>query len=216
LKAVILVIVTANKMEDLEETYLEGMEKEGEVFIEGLQNKKNLAELEKKYSKKVKEIRRIYEKSLKKELNKERVIHPIKKDIKSKQEEGEEFHVKNLDLEERWGEKKQIEITSFSYRLKRKIKSVIQSIAPDYFIYSYYKIKRNINDFVKETREMFSRNWNKISTKISNAALYIKEGFMRVINNMKKIVDGFKKKEAKGKEGEKKEDAKKDPTKQTK
>ena len=47
-------------MEDLEEVYSEGLEKEGEIFIEGLQNKKSLAELEKRYSQKVKEIRRIY------------------------------------------------------------------------------------------------------------------------------------------------------------
>ena len=108
-------------MEDTEEVYVEGLEKEGEIFLEGLQNKKSLGELEKQYSKKVKEIRRIYEKSIKKELGIEKEKTQDKTHKKIQQEDIKEFQVENIGLEKSWKEKKRIEISSKGYKIKRKI-----------------------------------------------------------------------------------------------
>ena len=129
-------------MNDLEEKYTEGVEREGEIFLEGLQNKKDLGQLEKEYSKKVKEIRKVYEKSMKKELQKERESWEIKSKVNFHGKEEKEFRVHNLNLEKNWGEKKQIEVISSSYRLKRKIKNLIYRITPNKLIYIYYKISR--------------------------------------------------------------------------
>jgi hypothetical protein len=196
-------------MDDLEEVYLEGIEREGEIFIEGLQNKKGLAELEKQYSEKVKEIRRIYEKSFKKELNKEKKTEQNKKKIENQKKDEKEFHVKNLTLDKNWREKEEIEITSFGYKIKRKIRDFIQVIIPNYFIYLYYKIKRNIRDISKEVRDFFDRIMSKVSSKIANIFSYIKDGFFKIVLGIKKIAGVFKKKKPKEKEKEKKDDTKK-------
>jgi hypothetical protein len=196
-------------MEDLEEKYIEGTEREEEIFIEGLQNKKSLAELEKQYSQKVKEIRRIYEKSLRKDLEKQRETPEIKSKISSQNKEEKEFHVENIKLEDTWRNKKQVEITSLGYRIKRKINNFIKLITPNYIIYSYYKIIRILKDIFKETREFFEYIWEKISRNILNNLYYIKDGFMKVVLDMKKILEIFKRK---GKKKEK-EDGKKDSKK---
>jgi hypothetical protein len=203
-------------MEDVEEKYVEGVEREGEIFIEGLENKKSLAELEKKYSQKVKEIRRIYEKSIKKELNKERELTQTKTKLNVQKVGGKEFQVQEIDLEDSWREKKEIEITSWSYRFNRKIKNILNKITPNFIIYSYYKTKRIVNDFSKEVREFFSRTWENISEEIAKVISYIKEGFSKIITDIKNIAKIFKIKKNKEKEGEKKENGKKDSRKDTK
>jgi hypothetical protein len=195
-------------MEDLEEVYNEGIEKEGEIFIEGLQNKKSLAELEKRYSQKVKEIRRIYERSLKKELNKENDKNQKKEKRIIKQEDGKEFQVQKLILSKTWEEEKEIEMKSASYRVIRKIKIFIQKITPNYAIYSYYKVKRILGDFYKEIIRFFGRVWDNIYEGISNILSYIKDGFNTILSGIIKITEIFKKKKSKDKEEEKKADAK--------
>jgi|WetSurMetagenome_2_1015567.scaffolds.fasta_scaffold172530_3 hypothetical protein len=199
-------------MDDLEEEYAENIEKEEEIFLDGLQNKKSLGELEKEYSTKVKEIRRIYEKSLKKDLNeeKEREIQKAKyKGPKSEKEE-KEFHVQNLELEENWNEKKQIEITSLGYRTKRKIKNSFGVMIPNSFVYVYYQIKRILMDFSRELREFFKDVWSKFYGGIVNSLSFIKEGFIKIIYDIEKIGNIFKKRGKKEENGGKKENTSKD------
>jgi hypothetical protein len=202
-------------MDDLEEQYAENIEKEEEIFLEGIQNRKGLGELEKEYSQKVKEIRRIYEKSLKKNLNeeKEKEIQKAKNKIKIPEKEEKEFHVKNLELEENWGEKKQIEIASWEYRTKRKIKNFIKIITPNCIIYLYYKIKRILHDFFKSIGDFLERIWEKISGSILNTLSLIKDGFIKIISDIAKIPNMFRRKSQKD---EKKENANKDSKKQNK
>ncbi len=184
-------------MRDLEEQYTEGMEREGEIFLEGLQNKRDIGELEKEYSKKVKEIRRIYEKSLKKELDKERQSQGIKNKINLEGKEEKEFHVQNLKLEKSWGEKKQVEIASSSYMIKRRLKNGVYNLTPNFFIYLYYKTKRIVKDTSKEINNFLERNKERISRKVGEIFSYIKEGFLTVFLGLKKVVKIFKKKEKK-------------------
>jgi len=198
-------------MEDPEEIYIDGVEREGEIFLEGLQNKKSLAELEKQYSQKVKEIRRIYEKSLRKDNNKEKEINEVKNNTKKPEEEVKEFRVENIKLNKNWKDEKQIEASFLIYKIKRKIKNFIQLITPDYFIYSYYKITRVTKDTFKEIKNIVERVWGKISKNISDILYYIKNGFIKIITDIKNIIDIFKIKNKK----EKKEDGKKEPGKQT-
>ncbi|HJX50316.1 MAG TPA: hypothetical protein VJ438_02545 [Candidatus Nanoarchaeia archaeon] len=198
-------------MEDPEEIYIDGVEREGEIFLEGLQNKKSLAELEKQYSQKVKEIRRIYEKSLRKDINKEKEINEAKNNTKKPKEEVKEFRVENIKLNRNWKDKKQIEASFLIYKIKRKIKNFIQLITPDYFIYSYYKITRVTKDTFKEIKDIVERVLGKISKNISDILYYIKKGFIKIITDIKDIIDIFKIKNKK----EKKEDGKKEPGKQT-
>jgi hypothetical protein len=205
---VISVIAIANKMEDLEETYAEGIETEEEVFLEGLKNKKSLAELEKQYSKKVKEIRRIYEKSLKKELDKERENLETDNKTKTPEKNEKQFQVQNLNLEKNWWERKKIEISSSEYRIQRKIKYFIQLTIPNYFIFLYYKTERILKDFFNEIRRFFENVWENISEKILNVLSYIKNGFIKITSDMKRIIDKFKRKKKKDKEGEKKKERK--------
>ncbi|MGY4884313.1 MAG: hypothetical protein ACP5NZ_01915 [Nanobdellota archaeon] len=184
-------------MRDLEEQYAEGIEREGEIFLEGLQNKRDIGELEKEYSKKVKEIRRIYEKSLKKELDKERQSQEIKNKINLEGKEEKEFHVQNLKLEKSWGEKKQVEIASSSYMIKRRLKNGVYNLTPNFFIYLYYKTKRIVKDTSKEINNFLERNKERISRKVGEIFSYIKEGFLTVFLGLKKVVKIFKKKEKK-------------------
>jgi hypothetical protein len=217
-RAAILVIATANKMDDLEETYSENMEKEEEIFLEGLQNKKSLGELEKEYSQKVKEIRRIYEKSLRKDLNeeKEREIKKAKEKIKGTEKEEKEYHVQNLPMDKNWEERKQTEITSWSYRTKRKIKNFIQVATPNFFIYLYYKTKRIVGEFFRGIKEFFGNAWDKISESILNSLSFIKDGFIKIISDMEKIPNIFKRKAKKDEKGDKKENADKSSDKKDK
>jgi hypothetical protein len=180
-------------MEDLEEKYAEDIEKEEEIFLEGLQNKKTLGELEKEYSKKVKEIRRVYEKLLKKDLNdeKEKEIKNVKNKIKNTESNEKEFHVKNLRLEENWLDKKQIEISSWRYKNKRKISNFFGIIMPNYLIYFYYKTKRIFNDIFKDARNIFENIWEKISGIISDALSSIKGGVIKIISSIKKVINGL-------------------------
>jgi hypothetical protein len=203
---VIIVIVIANKMDNFEEVYAENIEKEGEIFLEGIQNKKSLGELEKEYSKKVKEIRRIYERSLRKDLNeeKEKEIQKAKNKTRTKEKEEREFHVKNLNLDKSWGERKQIEITSLGYKTKIKIKNFFRIVIPNYLVYTYYKIKRSINYFFKDIMEIFIHIFEKISDKISNSLSFVKEGFIKVLSILKRIINIFKIKKSKKEEDGKK------------
>lgn len=196
-------------MDDLEEKYAENIEKEEEIFLEGLQNKKSLGELEKEYSTKVKELRRIYEKALKKDINKEKEkeIKKAKDRTRNPEKEENEFRVKNLELEDDWKEKKQIEITSWTYRTKRKIKNFIYIITPNYAIYLYYKIKRILNDFFKDIRNIFDNIWENISEILSNILSSIKEGFIKITSDIGKIKNIFKSKSKKD-DGNKKSESK--------
>lgn len=203
-------------MNDLEEKYTEGVEREGEIFLEGLQNKKDLGQLEKEYSKKVKEIRKVYEKSMKKELQKERESWEIKSKVNFHGKEEKEFRVHNLNLEKNWGEKKQIEVISSSYRLKRKIKNLIYRITPNKLIYIYYKIKRISKDTAKDINGFLKRHKDKTQEKLIRAALYIKEGFLAVVAGFKIVLNIFKRKNKKGANGKTKEDGKRDTEKQEK
>jgi hypothetical protein len=203
-------------MNDLEEKYTEGIEKEGEIFLEGLQNKKDLGQLEKEYSKKVKEIRRVYEKSMKKELQKERESWEIKSKANFHGKEEKEFRVHNLNLEKNWGEKKQIEVISSSYRLKRKIKNLIYRITPNRLMYIYYKIKRISKDTSKDIKGFLRRHKDKAQEKLIRAASYIKEGFLAVVAGFKIVLNIFKRKNKKGEDGKTKEDGKGNTEKQDK
>jgi hypothetical protein len=205
-------------MDDLEEVYAENIEKEEEIFLDGLQNKKSLGELEKEYSKKVKEIRRIYEKSLRKDLNeeKEKEIKKAKEKIKNPEMEKNEFHTQNLELENNWEEKKQIEVASWEYKTKRRVKNFIQGITPNSFIYTEYKIKRVFGDFFRETREFSEDIWKKISESILNSLSFIKEGFIKIVSDIGKITNLFKRKSKKNEKNEKKENANKNSEKQGK
>jgi hypothetical protein len=199
-------------MDDLEEKYAENIEKEEEIFLDGLQNKKSLGELEKEYSTKVKEIRRIYEKSLKKDINeeKEREIQKAKYKAPNSEKEEREFHVQNLELEENWNEKKQIEITSWGYRTKRKIKNFFGIIIPNSFLYVYYKIKRILENFSRELKEFLKNICEKFYGGIVNSLSFIKEGFIKIISDIEKIGRLFKRKGKKEENGRKKENSSKD------
>jgi hypothetical protein len=204
-------------MDDLEEKYAEDIEKEEEIFLDGLQNKKSLGELEKEYSKKVKEIRRIYEKSLKKDLNeeKEKEIQKAKNKTKNPEKEEKEFHVQNLELDNNWEEKKQIEITSWTYKTKRKLNNFMRIIIPNHMVYMYYKIKRILGDYFKDARNFLENIWENISESILNNLSSIKEGIIKIITDIGKISSIFKTKNKKDKKSEK-EDANKKSEKQGK
>jgi hypothetical protein len=203
-------------MNDLEEKYTEGIEREGELFLEGLQNKKDIGQLEKEYSKKVKEIRRIYEKSMRRELQKERESWEIKNKANLQGKEEKEFQVHNLNLEKNWGEKKHIEIISSSYRLKRKIKNTIYKITPNGLMYIYYKIKRIIKDSSKEVRGFLRRKKDKVLERMVKSGVYVKEGFLAVVAGFKIVLNLFRRKKKKEGDGKAKEDGKKDTEKQDK
>jgi hypothetical protein len=192
-------------MEDLEEFYSEGVEKEGELFLEGLEKKRDIGELEKEYSKKVKEIRRIYEKSLKKDLYKEKEIMQTKKPSKPQKGEVKEFRVENLDLEDNWRDEGQVKINSFSYKIGRKIKDFIKKIAPNLLIYKYYKSKVVLKNFFKEIDGYIRNIFEKISERILRVVGYVREGFLKVLSEVKKMTDIFKRKKSKEGKGEKKE-----------
>lgn len=181
-------------MNDPEEQYAEGIEREGEIFLEGLQNKKDIGELEKEYSKKVKEIRRIYEKSLRKELEKEHNSQKVKNKADLEIKEEKEFRVQNLNLEKSWGERKQIEVASSKYRMKRKIKNTLSKILPNFLIYLYYKTKRILKDGFKEVKGFLKRRKEKTLEKIINTFTYIKEGLLIVVSSVKKVLNLLKKK----------------------
>ena len=208
-------------MDDPEELYAEGVEREGELFLEGLQNKKDIGELEKEYSKKVKEIRRIYEKSIKKDLEKERDSLVVKNKANIGGNEGKEFRVQSLDLERSWKEKKQVEVASLGYRIKRKMKNTIHRITPNWLIYLYYRIKRASKDTHKEIKDFLIKVKDKFVKKILNIFSYIKEGFLILASGIKKVLNMFKKKQKKGEnlkkeENPKKEDGTKNSEKQNK
>jgi hypothetical protein len=114
-------------------------------------------------------------------------------------------------LENSWKEKKEIEINSGGYRIKRKIKNFIQKLTPNFLMYSYYKTKRILKDIFKDVSGFFDRTWQSISDKIIKILSYIKDGFVKIISDIKRIGNGFKSifKSKKTKEGDKKKDGKK-------
>ncbi len=193
------------KMGDFEEEYIEGIEKEGEIFLEGLRNNKKLSELEKEYSKKVKEIRKIYEKSIKKDLIKERKkeIDKVKGKKLSKDGEVEAFHVKSLELEKNWEEKKEIELSSWSYKTKVKISNFIRKITPNFFIYSYFKVRRIVKNIYKDISDFLERVKENIADKTFKIWSYIKDKFIKLKNSIKLIIyfilEKIKKKKKDGK-----------------
>jgi len=199
-------------MKDIEEFYIEGVEKEGETFLDGLNNKKSLAELEKEYSKKVKEIRKIYEKSMKKELEKEKdaLIKSAKKKGLQKKE-GEKFEPKGFDLNKSWYERKKIEIYIGMYNLKRKLKNSIKIITPNKIIFLYYKLGKNTRYLFKKTRTFLENTWKKFSEKVLNAFNSTKNGIIKFFNIINEKVSKLRikknKKEDSGKKIEEKNNA---------
>ncbi len=185
-------------MDDLEERYLEGVEKEGEILLEGLKGNKSLGELEKEYSKKVKEIRKIYEKSLKKELKKEKENPSTKKSKKDK-EKTKEFKAEGVELERGWIEDKKIKTEVNSYNFKRKIKNFFYKISPNKIIYLFHRLKIIKINFFKQINFSFKRTFNKISTKVITILTYIKEGFMKVVSEFKRLFSFFSKQKKKEK-----------------
>lgn len=209
-------------MGELDDQYAEGIEKENELFLEGLQNKRSLREMEREYSQKVKEIRRIYEKSLKKDLNeeKEKEIEKIRNKKKPKEKEEKEFHVRGIELEKNWKEKKRIEVKSWGYRTKRKVKNFIQRAIPNKMIYLHYKTKRILKDFFGDIWEFLSRIFRKVSKRIVNEFSLIKDGFIKMFSDIKNIIKKFRSKKKKGekngkteKNGKEKDDSAKNTNK---
>lgn len=206
---VMLVTVTVNKMGELEEEYEEGIEREEELFIEGLKNNKSLTELEKQYSKKVKEIRKIYEKSLKKDLYASSEIKSIKK-RENTEEKFKEFKAEGVALEKNKIEKAKIKLESANYKVRRKIKNFFDKIIPRKIIYLSHKIRINIKSINKDSKNMLKRLINKLSNSLNTIWTYVKDGFMKVISNIKRILSLFtkKKKQDKKEEDKKKEEIK--------
>jgi len=201
-------------MGELEEEYEEGIEREEELFLEGLKNNKSLAELEEQYSRKVKEIRRIYEKSLKKELYGSKEIKDIKKK-ENKKEEPKEFKAEGIILEKNKIEKTKIKLESINYKIRRKLKNFFDKIIPEKVIYLSHKIKINIKNIHKISKSSLKRAINKILSNLNTILIYTKEGFIKVISEIKKIVFLFKRrKKENNKEGNKKEEVKKEDGKE--
>lgn len=196
-------------MGDIEEEYLEGIEKEEELFLEGLKDNKSLAELEEKYSKKVKEIRKIYEKSLKKELYYQKEAKEHKKRENS-EEKFKEFKAEGIELEKNKLQKTKILLESTHYKIKRKIRGFFDKIIPGKIIYFLHKIKINLIVIRKTTKSIFNFSINKISNSLNTIWVYVKEGFMKVVSEFKKFFSLFKKKKKQDKkdEGNKKEETK--------
>ncbi len=188
-------------MSDIEEEYLEGIEKEEELFLEGLKNNKSLAELEERYSKKVKEIRKIYEKSLKKELSYQKEVKERKKRENS-EEELKEFKAEGIELEKNKLEKTKIILKSTDYKIRRKIRGFFDRIIPGKIIYFLHKIKINLIVIRKTTKSIFKFLINKISNSLNTIWVYVKEGFVKVVSEFKKFFSLFKKKKKQDKNGE--------------
>jgi len=188
-------------MGDIEEEYLEGIEKEEELFLEGLKNNKNLAELEEKYSKKVKEIRRIYEKSLKKDLYSKDEIKNLKKK-ENNVKEVDEFKAKEFELEKNKIEKTKIKLESANYKISRKIKNFFYKFIPNKSIYFVHKLKISLRAIHKTFKIRLKRVITKILNNLNTVWVYIKEGFMKVVSEIKRASLYFKK----NKKDNKKED----------
>lgn len=182
----------ADKMEDSEEVYANGIEEENEKFLEGLQNKKSLGELEEEYSKKVKEIRNIYEKSIKKELEQEAKNTKVKKiDLEIKK--GEPYKAHCLKMEKSWGEKKKIDITCSRYKTERKIKNFYQRFFPKKIIYFFYRSKIVMDNCLSKIGLYLENLKNIIVGVIKIIFSGIKTGILGIASGVKKIADRIKK-----------------------
>jgi hypothetical protein len=152
-------------MEDIEDYYEEGNEKNNEDFIEELGKKEKIEEVEKKYKDKSKKLRKKYEKEYKNnlEIERKKEIEKIKNKTKSKKlTQNEQYESKGLDLELTWKEKVSLSISLISYRFGRKLSDFYEKIVPNRVIYFNYKLKNNSQRIFREIIEFIQETSNII------------------------------------------------------
>lgn len=181
-------------MEDIEEIYEEGIEKENEEFIEGLKQNKKIKDVEKNYKKDSKELRNKYEKEYRKKLNKEKKqeLKKISEKTKpKKRQETKPYEVKNLDMNLDWKQKARVKGVKKIYKIKRKAIDLYQENYPEKIIYLRYKTQKRTNKTLNSIKKFFTNNFDIVYEEIKGFLKFLKKFFKQSSKKIKEELNAI-------------------------
>lgn len=205
-------------MEEIEERYKKEIENADSEFLKGLEGKKDIAKLEEDYRIRFNNAIKKYEEECLNYLEKEKKKAKIKKNSFSDNKKNRKLKIKSFSLKPGFSDKSKIKIALFFFRIKIKLKKIINRILPIKLMLWYISAKKSIKTIIKDSNNSLKASLHRKKTKIYSIAEKQIEIILSVCSKLKnqvviiynklKLISKKKqdeKKEGNEKEGEKKE-----------
>jgi len=156
-------------MEEIEERYKKEIENADSEFLKGLENKKDITKLGQDYKARFSNAIKKYEEECLNYLEKEKRKEKIKKNSFSNKEKRKE-KIKSLSLKPGFSDKSRIKIILFFFRIKIKLKKMLNRILPLKFMVFYLSAKKRIKTIIKDSGNSFKERLYRTKIKIYSIA----------------------------------------------